>query len=97
MYVVKNAKDALGVKVNEFEVVDTVPVTPPETVMLEVVSVFWFIVSLKVTVMVVELATPVADKAGLRVEMVGTTESSTYIREVVEQGDALPAGSVALA
>ena len=61
---VEVANSALGVNVALVEVVETLPVTPPETVMLVVVSVDVFIASLNTTVIALLTPTPVALTAG---------------------------------
>jgi hypothetical protein len=79
------------------EVVATVPVTPPETVIFDVVSVEVFIASLNTTVIALLMATLVALVLGLRLDTVGTTSSCVYGTDVAEHSDALPAASVAVA
>ena len=71
------ANTALGVNVALLEVVETLPVTPPDTVILVVLSVDVFIASLNWTVIVLFTATFVALAAGVRLETVGAVESCT--------------------
>ena len=66
-----------GVNVALVEVVETVPVTPPDTVIFVVLRVDVFIASLKTTVMAELMAIPVALAAGVRLETVGATLSCT--------------------
>ena len=77
MYVVELFKKVLGVNVALVDVVDTLPVTPPEIEMVETLRVDSFISSLKTTEMTVLIPTPVAFTTGVRLETVGAALSST--------------------
>jgi hypothetical protein len=71
------AKSALGVNVKLVEVVAMLPETPGVTVIFEVVRVLVLISSLKTTVIVVLMPTPVAPRPGVLDVTVGVALSST--------------------
>ena len=96
MYVVEPFNNPMGANVTLEEVVVMSPVTPPDTVMLVAFRVDDFIVSLNTTVIVLLTGTFVALTPGVRLEMVGTTLSCTYVK-ALEHADTVPAASVALA
>ena len=70
------ASNAEGVNVALVEVVVTVPVTPPETVIFVVFSVEVFIASLNTTVIALFTGTFVAFVLGVRLDTVGAVLSS---------------------
>jgi hypothetical protein len=77
VYVTEFANNAEGVNVALVELVVSVPVTPPETVILVVLSVEVFIASLNTTVIALLMATFVALVLGVRLDTVGAALSST--------------------